>query len=202
MGCVRCNDNGELLGEGFSGRVSQGGGEGGCGGSGSGSGGSSGSGGGDGVCDGDDGDCKSGCGDKLSGLVRARVDKGRGSIEPRRSPSPPGSTPCSCSCPSPSPCSGEEPSGSSSSGSASGGPMTSVTMRARFTLWEGCVSGSIRADGGGQTLSWNMEPDSEARARSRRGGVRGEEDGGGSKGAGKGVCGRDDESDCERENRG
>ena len=65
------------------------------------------------------------------------------------------------------------------------------------------MSGSIRADGGGQTLSWNMEPDSEVRARSRRGGVSGTEGGGGrSKGAGKGVWGRDDESDCERENRG
>lgn len=64
------------------------------------------------------------------------------------------------------------------------------------------MSGSISPDGGGQTLSWNMEPDSEARARRRRGGVNGDEGGGGSKGAGKKVCACDDESDCERENRG
>jgi hypothetical protein len=71
--------------------------------------------------------------------------------------------------------------------------MTSVMMRARFTLCEGEVSGSIScdaADGGGHTLSWNMEPVSEARARSRRGGVNGDEgggSGGGGKGAGKGM---------------
>jgi hypothetical protein len=51
--------------------------------------------------------------------------------------------------------------------------MTSVTMRARSTLCEGDVSGSMSceaAEGGGQTLSWNMEPDSDARTRRRRGG--------------------------------
>jgi len=64
------------------------------------------------------------------------------------------------------------------------------------------VSGSISceaADGGGQTLSWNMEPDSEARARSRRGGVNDVE--GGGKDADKDtfgcVC---DDGDREREN--
>lgn len=65
--------------------------------------------------------------------------------------------------------------------------MTSVTMRVRSMLED--MSGSINceaADGGGQTLSWNMEPDSEARARSRRGGVNGNQ-GGGGKGAGKGM---------------
>lgn len=110
VGSVRCSDNGELLGEGFSERVSQGGGDGGCGSSDSGSGGSNGSGGDEGG-DGDDGDCRSDCGDNSSGS----------------------NTSCSCSCPCP--CSWEEgPGGSSSSGSSSGGPITSVTMRARFTL--------------------------------------------------------------------
>jgi hypothetical protein len=65
------------------------------------------------------------------------------------------------------------------------------------------VSGSIiceAADGGGHTLSWNMEPVSEPRARSKRGGVNGDE-GGGGEGAGKGMmCACDDDSsDCERE---
>lgn len=76
---------------------------------------------------------------------------------------------------------------SRSRGSVSGGPMMSVTMRARSTF--GDVSGSIScetAGSGGQTLSWNMEPDSEARAHSRRGGVNGDE-GGGDKGAGTGM---------------
>jgi hypothetical protein len=53
------------------------------------------------------------------------------------------------------------------------GPMISDTMRPRSTPCEGEVSGSISceaAEGGGQTLSWNMEPDSDARARRRRGG--------------------------------
>jgi len=63
------------------------------------------------------------------------------------------------------------------------------------------VSGSISceaADGGGQTLSWNMDPDSEARARSRRGGVRDVEGGGK---ADKDTCAREwDDGDCEREN--
>lgn len=55
------------------------------------------------------------------------------------------------------------------------------------------------ADGGGQTLSWNMDPDSEARARSRRGGVSDVE--GGGKGANKDTCaGVYAEGDCEREN--
>ena len=49
------------------------------------------------------------------------------------------------------------------------------------------MRGSISAAGGGQTLSWNMEPDSEARARSRRGGKNGDE-GGGDKGPGKGMA--------------
>jgi hypothetical protein len=55
------------------------------------------------------------------------------------------------------------------------------------------------ADGGGQTLSWNMEPDSEARARRRRGGMSDVSDAeGGCKGKDKfaGVC---DDGDCERE---
>jgi hypothetical protein len=54
--------------------------------------------------------------------------------------------------------------------------MTSVTTRARSTLCEGYVSGSMSceaADGGGHTPSWNMEPDSEARVRSRRNEVEG-----------------------------
>ena len=62
------------------------------------------------------------------------------------------------------------------------------------------MSGSISceaADGGGQTLSWNMDPDSEARARSRRGGVSDEE--GGVKDTRACACACDD-SDCEREN--
>lgn len=64
------------------------------------------------------------------------------------------------------------------------------------------MSGSIsceEAAGGGQTLSWNMDPDSEARARSRRGGVSAVE--GGGKAADRdtfaGVC---DDGDCDREN--
>jgi hypothetical protein len=64
------------------------------------------------------------------------------------------------------------------------------------------VSGSIsceEAAGGGQTLSWNMDPDSEARARSRCGGVSDVE--GGGKAADKDtfacVC---DDADCECEN--
>jgi hypothetical protein len=57
------------------------------------------------------------------------------------------------------------------------------------------------ADGGGQTLSWNMDPDSEARARSRRGGVS-DEVGGGKRGGGveKETCARECDGDCEREN--
>ena len=53
------------------------------------------------------------------------------------------------------------------------GPMTSSTMLPRSTAWDGDVSGSVSceaADGGGQTLSWKMEPDSDARGRKRRGG--------------------------------
>lgn len=59
------------------------------------------------------------------------------------------------------------------------------------------------AEGGGQTLSWNMDPDSEARARSSRGGgvsddVEGCAD---AKGADKDACARGyDDGDCEREN--
>jgi len=64
------------------------------------------------------------------------------------------------------------------------------------------VSGSISceaADGGGQTLSWNMDPDSEARARSRRGGVSDVE--GRGKGADEDTFARVwDDGDCEREN--
>ena len=77
--------------------------------------------------------------------------------------------------------------------------MTSVTTRVRSTLCEGYVSGSINweaADGGGQTLSWNMDPDSEARARNRRGGVS---VAGGGK-ADKDTCRECDGGDCEREN--
>jgi hypothetical protein len=59
------------------------------------------------------------------------------------------------------------------------------------------------ADGGGQTLSWKMDPDSEARARSRRGGVN-DEGGDKSEGTGTGVekvtCARECDGDCEREN--
>lgn len=80
--------------------------------------------------------------------------------------------------------------------------MTSVTTRARSTLREGYVSGSMSceaADGGGQTLSWNMDPDSEARARSSRGGVSDVE--GGCKGTDKETCARACvDGDCEREN--
>jgi len=53
------------------------------------------------------------------------------------------------------------------------GPMTSLTMLPRSTACDGEVSGSVScdaADGGGHTLSWKMEPDSDARARNRRGG--------------------------------
>ena len=53
------------------------------------------------------------------------------------------------------------------------GPMTSLTILPRSTAWDGDVSGSINcdaADGGGHTLSWKMEPDSDARGRKRRGG--------------------------------
>jgi len=53
------------------------------------------------------------------------------------------------------------------------GPMTSLTMLPRSTAWDGDVSGSVSceaADGGGHTLSWKMEPDSDARGRKRRGG--------------------------------
>jgi hypothetical protein len=60
------------------------------------------------------------------------------------------------------------------------------------------VSGSIScedAEGGGQTLSWNMDPDSEARARRRRGGVSDVE--GADKDTFAGVY---DDGDCEREN--
>jgi hypothetical protein len=64
------------------------------------------------------------------------------------------------------------------------------------------VSGSISCeavDGGGQTLSWNMDPDSEARARNRRGGVSDVE--GGDNGADKDTFGCVyDDGDCEREN--
>lgn len=61
------------------------------------------------------------------------------------------------------------------------------------------MSGSISWDGGGQTLSWNMDPDSEARARNRRGGVSDVE--GGDKGANKDTfAGVYDDGDCEREN--
>ena len=65
------------------------------------------------------------------------------------------------------------------------------------------MSGSISCeadDGGGQTLSWNMDPDSEARARNRRGGVR--DVVGGPKGAAKATfaCVWDDDGDIEREN--
>lgn len=60
------------------------------------------------------------------------------------------------------------------------------------------MSGSIScedADGGGQTLSWNMDPDSEARARRRRGCVSDVE--GADKDTFAGAC---DDGDCEREN--
>jgi hypothetical protein len=48
--------------------------------------------------------------------------------------------------------------------------MTSSTMRVRSIFCEGVVSGSVSCDGGGQTLSWNIEPDSDARGRNKRGG--------------------------------
>jgi hypothetical protein len=50
------------------------------------------------------------------------------------------------------------------------------------------------ADGGGQTLSWKMDPDSEARARSRRGGVSDVEGG-----VEKDTCARECDGDCGRE---
>ena len=55
------------------------------------------------------------------------------------------------------------------------------------------------ADGGGQTLSWNMDPDSEARGRSRCAGVGDVERGGKDADmlyAFMRVC---DDGDCERE---
>lgn len=55
------------------------------------------------------------------------------------------------------------------------------------------------ADGGGQTLSWNMEPDSEARARRRRGGVS-DSDVVGAGGVENVTCARECDGDCEREN--
>ena len=51
--------------------------------------------------------------------------------------------------------------------------MTSSTMLPRSTAWDGDVSGSVNCEaafGGGHTLSWKMEPDSDARGRKRRGG--------------------------------
>ena len=124
-GSLRCNGDGER--EGFSGRLSQGVDGGrkdrsesdsdpgrGC---------SGGRGGVEGD-EGDDGDSNSDRGDQLSG-----VDEPRRS--PSTSPSPSGSeAPCSCSCPGPEGGLGW----SSSSGPDSGGPMTSVTTRARSTL--------------------------------------------------------------------
>lgn len=56
------------------------------------------------------------------------------------------------------------------------GPITSWTMLPRSTACAGDVSGSVScdaADGGGHTLSWNIDPDSDARARNRRGGDAG-----------------------------
>ncbi len=50
--------------------------------------------------------------------------------------------------------------------------MTSSTILPRTTACDGDVSGSVScdaADGGGQTLSWKIEPDSDARGRKRRG---------------------------------
>ncbi len=140
-GRVRCN--GEPFGEGFSGRLSQSedGGRRGASDSdsdsdpGRGRGSNSGCGGDEGG-DGEDDDRNSDPGDQLPGLARGTVDEGI--IVPRHSTplstSPPGSSaPCSCSCSCL--CSREEVSGgSSSSGPDSGGPMTSVTIRARSTL--------------------------------------------------------------------
>lgn len=127
--------NGEPFGEGFSGRLIQGvdGGRRGRSDADSDRGGSSGRGGDEGGED-DGDDCNSDRGDQLSGLVRAKVDEGI--IAPRRSPSPRGSrAPCSCSCPCPCLWSKEEGLGwSSSSGPDSGGPMISVTTRARSIL--------------------------------------------------------------------
>lgn len=51
--------------------------------------------------------------------------------------------------------------------------MTSLTMLPRSTAWEGDVSGSVKCEGGGHTLSWKMEPDSDACGRKRRGGDEG-----------------------------
>ena len=49
--------------------------------------------------------------------------------------------------------------------------MTALTILPRSTACDADVSGSVScADGGGQTLSWNIEPDSDARARKSNGG--------------------------------
>ena len=174
---------GELLGDGFGDRFSQGVG---CG-----------SGGG---VTGGDGDCDSDR-SQLSGFILAKARVSGGVV-----------TNCSgsdssCSCTG----SGERAGagamvGEGNSGPTSGigvsrmlvrckGPMTSLTMRPRSTLCEGDVSGSISceaAEGGGQTLSWNIEPDSDARARSRRGGDGDDDD----EGSAACPCTCDD---CERE---
>jgi hypothetical protein len=149
MGWVRCS--GEPLGEGFGERFSQcmRGGVGGVGGD-------------------DGGDrCNSNCESdedrrQSSGFVAASVSGG--GIE-RRSGGSGDSSFCSC-----------WRAAAGSSGPVSCGacdPMTSVMMRARSTLCDGDVSGSMSceaAEGGGQTPSRNMEPDSDARTRRRRGG--------------------------------
>lgn len=57
--------------------------------------------------------------------------------------------------------------------SSEAGPITSLTILPRSTAFAADVSGSVScdaADGGGHTLSWNMDPDSDARARNRSGG--------------------------------
>jgi len=111
------------------------------------------------------------------------------------------SEPSSCSCTG----SGERAgAGAGNSGATSGrdvsrmpvpvrceGPMTSLTIRPRSTLCEGDVRGSMSCEGGGQTLSWNIEPDSDARARRRRGGDGDDEV---ESAAGTYAC-----DDCERE---
>lgn len=105
----------------------------------------------------------------MFGGISASVSGGGEVIDLRRSPS--SCTSCTCSC-SRVAVATEESSGPISD-AVPCGPMISDTMRPRSTPCEGDVSGSINceaAEGGGQTLSWNMEPDSDARARSRRGG--------------------------------
>ena len=184
-GCVCCSGECEAFGEGFGERLNHGE--------------RGGVAGGDGVEGGCNCDCNCGCdnesdegrGGQSSGFVfgGASSSVSGGEIIDRRSP--PSCTSCSCSCSCSCP---RDVPAKGSSGPVSCAlpcaPMMSLTMRARSTLCEGDVSGSMRAEGGGQTLSWNIEPDSDARARSRRGGEDVDEGRGGSTWA---------LEDCERE---